>query len=129
VSAGGRNAAVMLKSLFCWRGHCDTVSGLIPRYPAVEILVLLEGALRPARGRRGVGRCHVEILVLLEGALRLKPLIDQYPMPPLKSLFCWRGHCDCVGRIYSGLWRLKSLFCWRGHCDATSGVSALFFGG
>ena len=39
----------------------------------------------------------------------------------LKSLFCWRGHCDVSnGTPPYDVWVLKSLFCWRGHCDCSS---------
>jgi len=71
VHAPPLTAAAQLKSLFCWRGHCDGICPVGCGHKGVEILVLLEGALRqelaPALGRGG----DVEILVLLEGALRL----------------------------------------------------------
>jgi len=60
----------LLKSLFCWRGHCDRDRAICASIPGVEILVLLEGALRRLRAH-------------------LRHCLER-----LKSLFCWRGHCD-----------------------------------
>jgi len=60
----------------------------------------------------------VEILVLLEGALRPGRVQMPFKALVLKSLFCWRGHCDpplFAPHIVAVM--LKSLFCWRGHCD------------
>jgi len=45
----------------------------------VEILVLLEGALRQFKNNAYVLSFRVEILVLLEGALRLLPGVIRLP--------------------------------------------------
>ena len=112
--------AVMLKSLFCWRGHCDLVSARPEPALPVEILVLLEGALRPtlfslrwplgrgtplrSRQRSREPQAHI-ISIRVPSSLRYPHFTGSAPT---------RGF-----QIAPSLRLLKSLFCWRGHCDGT----------
>ena len=112
-----------LKSLFCWRGHCDpTLFSL--RWP------MGRGTPLRSRQRSREPQAHI-ISIRVPSSLRYPHFTGSAPtrgfqiapsLRLLKSLFCWRRHCDETPSFLPSCRSLKSLFCWRRHCDSHHGL-------